>query len=354
MAEKDPFDVLTELLGFPGSTRLRQIYEYLMTPKHAKVASALPGSAEEVAQKTGIPVDEVRGLLDDLWRKGVVFPKDFDKRDYIRFARDIVQLHDATLATQGLDLERDRRYFELWHEFGVHEFYQKTGEMLSAIFTKPFWRVLPVYGAIKDIPGVLPHENILEIIKGQELIGVVPCSCRQVMLGIDKKCGFTDETELWHCVQFGRGAEYVIKRGSGKQLTGDEALKLLDEIEKDGLVHMGPNTAEIMKARTICNCCSDCCEFFSFFKFGNVPFGALVAKSRFEAQADAEKCTGCQTCIGRCHFDAISLVRPGGSKKYKARVDPEKCFGCGVCVVGCETKAMKFRLVRPPEHILAD
>jgi len=29
----------------------------------------------------------------------------------------------------------------------------------------------------------------------------------------------------------------------------------------------------------------------------------------------------------------------------------KECMGCGVCVVGCKQKALKYELVRPPEHI---
>ena len=81
--EKDPYEVLTERLGFPGSVYLRRILQYLMTPEQARVAVELPGSIEEVSQKTGIPADKVKEMLDDLFRKGVTFPKDFDKHDYL-------------------------------------------------------------------------------------------------------------------------------------------------------------------------------------------------------------------------------------------------------------------------------
>jgi len=350
---EDPFEALLSILGFPGSPYLRRILEYMMTPIQAKVAAALPGEVEEIARKVGMSQEEVKNILEELWFKGLVFPKDFDQRNYFRFARDLVQLHDATLATQHLDPIKDKKYFELWHEFGINEFYKGMGELLSAVFTKPIWRVIPAYGAIKDMEGVLPHENIVEMINAQDNLAVVPCSCRQVKIAIGEPCEYTDESKVWHCTQFARGAEYVVKRGSGKPLTKQEAIRLMEEVERDGLIHMGPNNSR-MVVNTICNCCSDCCEFFNFYRHGNVPPEVLTAKSRFEAYVDAEKCVGCQTCVERCHFDAIELVKSEGSKKYKARVIPEKCFGCGLCVVGCEVGAMKFKIVRPPEHIPSD
>jgi len=102
-----------ERLAFPGSTRLRPIIEYLMTPDQAQMALVLPGTAEEVAERTGFDLKRVKDSLDELFFKGVVFPRgDSRRRQFFRFARSIGQLPDATLATQQLDLERDHCLFD--------------------------------------------------------------------------------------------------------------------------------------------------------------------------------------------------------------------------------------------------
>ena len=342
------YDVLMQKLGFPDSELLRKILQHLMDEESARVAAELPGSVEEVARRLGMDEERVRKILEDLFLKGVVIPKDFKKRDYFRFARDIIQLHDATLASQHM---KDSEYARLWKEFGEKEAHAKMGKILADAGIK-IWRVVPAYNAIKDMPNVLPHENIKEMLKAQKKIAVVPCSCRNLKALSNENCNYTNE-ETWHCIQLGRGAEYVIERGSGKEITVEEALKLIDEIEREGLVHTWPNTAKIVDPRVTvnCNCCSDCCEFFLSAKFANVPIESLLEKSRYEALVDEEKCKGCQTCLERCHFDAIELYKPAGSKKYKARVIAEKCFGCGVCVVGCKEGAIKLREVRPPDFI---
>jgi ferredoxin len=336
-------------LGFPDSERLKKILEYLMDEEEARVAAALPGSVDEVAEKLDVDRERVKEILEGLFFKGVVFPKDFQKRDYYRFARDLIQFHDATLASQHM---RDPEFAKLWKEFGEEESYKKSGEFFKISGMK-IWRVVPAYNAIKDLPDVLPYENIKEMLKAQEKIAVVPCSCRNITHLAGDGCAHTNENETWHCIQVGRGAEYVIARGSGKEISIEEALELIDEIERDGLVHTWPNTARVTgRGVTVnCNCCEDCCEFFLSARAAGLPMDALLEKSRYIAYVDESKCKGCQTCIERCHFDAIDMYRPGGSKKYKAVIDEEKCFGCGVCVVGCDEEAIYMKAIRPPEHI---
>ncbi|WP_202320682.1 4Fe-4S binding protein [Archaeoglobus neptunius] len=336
------YETLMMKLGFPESVYLRKILEYLMDEEAAKVAAALPGSPEEVAEKLGMDVSRVKEILEDLFFKGVVFPKDFQNRNYYRFARDLIQLHDATLASKHM---KDPEFAKLWKEFGEKEAHAKMGQLL-AIADFKVWRVVPAYRAIKDLPDVLPQENIVEMIKAQDKIAVVPCSCRNVTHLAGDGCSHTNETSLWHCIQFGRGAEYVVARGSGKEITVEEALEIIEKAEEDGLIHTWPNTGKIVDKRVTvnCNCCEDCCEFFLSAKYGNVPIESMLEKSRYVAYVDEDLCIACGVCEERCQFNAIAV-------DDVARVDEEKCFGCGACVVGCEQEAMKMKAVRPPEHI---
>ena len=56
---------------------------------------------------------------------------------------------------------------------------------------------------------------------------------------------------------------------------------------------------------------------------------------------DAEKCIGCQLCVGSCPVKAISMVNG------KAVIDADKCINCGICengngqkYYGCPVKAI--------------
>ncbi len=358
----DNYTTLAAQLGYSESKRLRAILEFLMTPEQAQVAAALPGTAADVAGKTGIGEAQVTETLDALFFKGVVFPKgDFNQREYYRFARSVGQFHDATQATQKLDIDDDEDFYRLWHDFVMNEWYPDLGRQQAAL-SKPPSRIVPSYKALKSIPEseILPSEDFRELLKAQELIAVVPCACRYRTSSVDEHCEHAEEEERWNCLQFGRAAEYVLARGSGKKLSTDEALELLDEIEEDALLHIWPNSSRMTGVHTSCQCCRDCCMNFVPMDMLDESIGKVWEKARFEAVIDHDKCEGCQKCGERCHFDAIEMVKPKTAaqkkktRKLRSQVIADKCWGCGVCVVGCrEHHAITLKIVRPAEHIPA-
>jgi len=352
MSTQDAYESLVGGVGFPGSARLRRVLENLMTPDQAQMVAALPATVAEVAEKTGFAEDEVRKALDDLFYKGVAFPRgDFVSRDYYRFARNITQLHDASMATQARDVVRDRPFYELWYDFIINEMYPRTAELFQQA-QAPLTRVVPAYKSIKDLPGVLPCENFPEMLKAQELIGVVPCSCRYCTTAVGEHCEHTSEEERWNCLQFGRGAEYAIKRESGRQLSIEEALELCEKVEEDGLVHQWPNSAIMTGVNTSCQCCRDCCMIYVPMDQARMPIGKVWQKSRYQAyMVDLDACDGCQDCVERCQFDAVTMAKVEGSRKLKASIIEDNCFGCGSCVVGCEPGVLKMKVVQPPEFI---
>ena len=52
------------------------------------------------------------------------------------------------------------------------------------------------------------------------------------------------------------------------------------------------------------------------------------------AVVDAEKCTGCESCVDECPSEAISM------QDEIAVVDEEACADCGVCVDVCPAEAI--------------
>ncbi len=357
---QDDYTTIAEHLSYGTSKRLRAVLEKLMTPDQARMAAALPGTAADVADKTGFDEGRVKEELDALFFKGAVFPRgDFNNREFYRFARSVGQLHDASQGSQELDIHKDSEFYALWHDFVMNEWYPDVGKATQAdADAKPFQRIVPSPLALEGLSGVLPTEDYRGMVKAQETIALVPCSCRVRTASVGEPCEHTDEVASWKCLQFGRSAQYVLARGSGKQLSQDEAMAVVDECAEDGLLHMWFNIDTIKGVNMSCNCCRDCCMTYVPMDIVGGDIGKRWAKSRYEAFIDQDKCDGCQDCVERCQFDSIEMVKPKtagkkkGSKKLKAIIDPEKCWGCGACVPACkEEKAIGFKVVRPPEHI---
>ena len=70
---------------------------------------------------------------------------------------------------------------------------------------------------------------------------------------------------------------------------------------------------------------------------------------------EAEKCTGCLTCVRVCPYDAPvinpELVGAGGILGA-AEIAPAACRGCGICAGECPAKAIQLQHYRD-EQVLA-
>ncbi|MDP2953605.1 MAG: 4Fe-4S dicluster domain-containing protein [Chloroflexota bacterium] len=331
----DAYKVLASRLGYANSPYLRRVLQVLMNPKEAEVAASSPAPAPELAAKLKITEQQVNKIVQDLYLKGILFPT---SKGYF-FARNTTQLHDATESDPRWDSVYGQKLFDAFEEFCQKEWYENMARERVAAAVKRS-RVMPFYKSLPNIPGVLPCEDIRAVLKEASVISVVPCPCRRQTRHCEKSVN--------NCIQIDRAAEYAIKRGTGPNLSYKEAMAIVDQCEEEGLVYRVPNRRTNLA--NICTCCGDdCIAFLAYKKIGRLHDGD--APSRFEAQNTQELCDGCQDCIERCEYDAITMVKVPGFKKMKAQVDPAKCFGCGACVVKCEPQALKLKMVRPPEFI---
>lgn len=332
---EDAYAVLTEKFGYTDSERLTKVLRRLMDEEEAEVVTSLPCSVSDLAQKFGKSEETVNERLDGLFSKGVIF---MTSKGY-QVARDITQLHDATGGDIRLDELWGRELLDLWEDFCQAELYPERGRKTQTQ-EMPTWRVIPARKAISEKIKLLPSEDLEVMLDKATKFAVVHCPCRRIA----ERCELPVEV----CLQLNRSAEYAISRGTGRELTREEAMGILDLSAEAGLIHSAPNRSEV--GAVVCNCCTDCCVlYYALIKYGGLERG--VAKSRFQAEVDKTTCNGCQVCIERCPFEAIEMVKITGEKKLKAQIDSEKCFGCGVCAVKCDPGAIKLMEVRSPDHI---
>jgi Na+-translocating ferredoxin:NAD+ oxidoreductase RNF subunit RnfB len=218
---------------------------------------------------------------------------------------------------------------------GLYEKYMAEGGAEGIMRPLPsIHRVVPTDGAAApDV--ILPYDDVRALIEKGRAFSVRGCICRvqQDLIG-ERKCDFPVDCCMM-ISEFNRPA-------SPGDISKGQALALLDETERIGLVHTTTNVIEGVSY--VCNCCGCCCGILRGFNEWGID--EAIARANYYAVIDADTCTGCQVCIGRCQVGALSM------KGDVASVDLARCIGCGLCVSGCPASAAS--LVRKPDAEVCD
>jgi len=314
-------------LGYADSANLLEILDILLSEEQARWIAALPATSRQLAERVDGDEEYIAAGLDELFMRGLVFITEHTDHGP-RYVADQSATHLMDMILYDPRYKRLGTHFvDLWRDF-------YNDELVHAPRSpeKMHFRILPVGEKIDDDCCILPHERVSEILRQARRIAVQPCPCRVR----ERAC----DTPLETCISLDRAADYFISRQIGREIGVEDALVILRQAEELGLVH---ETENIDHPTVICNCCPCCCVFLraiTRYKKQHV-----VARSRYCAVIDSEKCALCETCLGRCHFDAIRREEDG------LVVDRESCFGCGLCVTTCSNNAITMIEVRKPEHI---
>ncbi|HUH65137.1 MAG TPA: 4Fe-4S binding protein [Syntrophales bacterium] len=325
----DLYRELTNKVGAGNSSIIREIWASVCTPEEAVLLNVLPATADELVQRLGKAREEIESLLKVLFHKGLVFEATKEGKTIYRLPRHIIQFHDAST----LWAERPPVLLDLWKKY-MEEEYPQIPAALKAMKSPPFFRVVPINENIESKNKVLAYEDAAQIVDKAATLAVANCPCRMIMRKCDKP--------LEVCLQINKGAEYAIKRGTGRKIDAAEAKKILRRAEEAGLVHLTENKASL--GTVICNCCSCCCIGLPFMK--DPATSSLLVPSRYQALVDGEACTGCGNCVSDCPMDAISL-----NEANVAEVNDAACIGCGVCTHVCPVDAIVLRVVRQEDFI---
>jgi Na+-translocating ferredoxin:NAD+ oxidoreductase subunit B len=342
------YDRLAEKYKQVGFQHFRDILQLIMTPEEGAIVLELsePMSPADLAKKMNVDEDSLTKKMDQMARRGLLFR---GKEQYLAW-RDAHQLNarvmfsaDENIPSGLLELRRqDLRY--------SGQPYAEIDGWIKMFETRgiPLLRVIPSRLAINASPKIRPeqvlwYEDVVEMMRRAEKIGLVDCDCRRIYHRCSKP--------LMTCLHFSKNIiEYEIGRGGRmKAISVEEAIETCYMSERAGLVHNTPgNNASL--AGVICNCCNDCCSNLEP-GLHDGKMREIMSPSRYRPSVDREKCAGCQTCFKICPFQAIQMEKIPGSDKMKAKVSEAKCMGCGVCVLQCKKQALTLEIVRPPDHI---
>lgn len=325
---KSIYDEMADKILLSGSKIIPQLFEMIADNDDAELLMQMPGSPAELALKVNKPEETITDKCRELYVKGLAFKSFRDGQTKFKMCRDIIQFHDGTI----LWPDATPAYHDLWQKFMEVE-WPDYARMITSIIPTAFTRVIAVEESVD--PGqqqVLDMDSVNNIIASAENLAVTKCTCRVIAHKCDKP--------LEACIQVDNAAKYTIDRGTGREITKDEALSILRECEEKGLVHVTMNKAHV--GHFICNCCECCCQTLPLIISERLN---LTAPSRFSAVVDKELCSGCGTCLERCKFDAIDIVDD------VALIKSENCLGCGLCSVTCPETSIKLVETRPVDFI---
>ncbi len=317
--------------GFPKTDEgLEILYlKKFFSEEEAEIAATLPVTggglpkdSKTISVEIHGDIDKVAGLLADMEKRGLIFGVDMEGiRAYaiFPFAPGM-----ADFTCQHYDEEAADLYDRYHWEVQCHEWVKAK---------IPIFKIIPLNQAVPAESAIYPYEAIVRVINESKRICLAECLCRTEKKLVGQGCDKPTET----CILLNDFAEQAIRIGKGREVNKQEAIDVVEKMEKLGCFHSMVNS---QITNGVCNCCPCCCDAAQLLVKTKNP--NAFAKSNFRAVRDEEKCIGCRTCVEKCYFSAMEL------EDERVVVNYEQCAGCGICVRNCESKAL--RMERKPEE----
>ena len=328
-------------VGFPATRSGVEIkiLKHIFTPEEAEIVSFLNYKPEPLRTIFGKvrhlveSPEKLEKILDLIQRKGGIEFKIKNGAKHYCCAPLVVGMYEFQLERLTPEFIKDFNEYTSDRKFGI--------EFLSTEL--PQMRTIPVSKSIHPQHKVSTFDEVTTLLQqAEDPFVIIECICRKKKSIEGNSCELTDRKET--CLAIGGIAQAVLQSGIGREITRDEALSIIKQNQKQGLVLQPSNTG---KAEFICSCCGCCCGMLGAHK--SIPKPLDFWASNFQAIVDTNTCNGCGTCRKWCQVGAVSV----SENNQQAVVDLNRCIGCGVCVSHCTTESIsllkKPTEVRPPE-----
>jgi len=331
-------------IGYPATESGIEIkiLKHLFTLEQAEIALTLgfyPEKVKKLHRKLKqYSREELVQKLDEMYFKGLINRGVTDEN-----GEEVKYYAAAPLAIGMFEYQLNRLTPEFFN--AVEEYFDQ-GFLDEFNRTKiPQIRTIPIEQSVEHDQVIASYDDLKQVI--EEIggpIAVADCICRTGKDMTGDPCKKTDLRES--CFSFRTAAKVYIEKGLGREISKDEALKILEKAQEDGLVLQPGNSQRPMN---ICTCCGCCCGVLSHQNKLEEP--AQFFASNFYAKVDPDECIGCAVCVDRCNMNAIDL------EETVAVVNLARCIGCGACVPTCTSEAIKLykkdKNIVPPKNTVA-
>lgn len=320
----------------PYRDELLELLKEHLTPLEAEVLLMLPTkvapletvSIDKISGKLDLPDEKLAQILESLLERGFLYSGKTTEGEKGYALQQVGFGFPQAFLWKGEDTPDTRNMANF-----VAKYFNRhvNMEAYGGSETKPF-RYVPTEGAIVNInQAVFPYHTMEKVIKQAKVFAVAHCACRMVMQLKGRGC----EHPLEVCMKFDNMAEYLIERKLGKEISREEALRVIKTSEDAGLVHFVDNAVSDIKHN--CNCCGCSCWNVGSIKRRKIPRDTIMA-TYFMRKTDIDECIGCGACSDICPVDAVVI------EEDSSIVDEEWCIGCGLCVSRCPTGAARLEL----------
>ena len=308
--------------GFPATesgVELR-LLKKIFDPGEAELASVMKLTyepASEIAERAGVDPKAARRTLKEMVRKGQILVGRGERQLTFRLMPFVVGFYEEQLPRM------DKELAELFEEY-----VQVTKGGAIVLSGPAIHRVIPVEEAIPVDLEIFPYERASELLEKAKSWAVRDCICRVQTTLIGRGC----DHPVQNCLTFAPVEGAFTGSDVARTISKEEALGILHEAEEAGLIHSTGNYRD--SQYYICNCCTCSCGILrSIAEFG---LPTSIAHSDFRAKVDSELCTGCDICLDRCQFGALSVPDD------ICIVDRVRCLGCGLCATVCPDDALSL------------
>lgn len=328
----------SQAVGFPATKTGAEIriLEHIFTPIEAEIATNLSYKFEPLnkifsrAKNLIESPEKLKSILDQIVKNGGIEVKTKNGEAYYCNAPLVVGMYEFQNERLTPEFIENFNKYTSDKTFGV--------EFLSTEL--PQMRTIPVAKSIKPEHKVSTFDEIKPLLEqSKEPFNILECICRKKKSIEGKSCKVTERKET--CLAMGSMAKMVISNGLGREITREEAISIIEQNQKEGLVLQPSNTKNV---EFICSCCGCCCGMLKFHKSIPKPVGYWA--TNFYAVVDKSSCKACGTCEKMCQVVAITI--PGD--KQPPNVNLDRCLGCGVCVSNCPTESISL-MKKPTEAI---
>ncbi|TFF90927.1 MAG: 4Fe-4S dicluster domain-containing protein [Promethearchaeota archaeon] len=306
-----------------------RILKHIFTPEQAFIGSKLSFKLKPLKEvykslnEESFSIEKVEKILDEMHKLGLII-----KVIRNREGQDVKYYAASAFMLGFYEFQMNKMTEEFIHD--VDQYFEEAF-MDELNKTKiPQLRTIPIEKEIGVERSVSNYDDFRYFLENcGEPIVLNECICRKKNDIIGESCKLTDLRES--CLSFRSAGQAYLDRGLGRIITKEEALSIIEQAEREGLVIQAGNSQRPM---SICLCCGCCCNLLVNEKKLDAP--AQFLGSNYFAEVDEDLCIGCGVCETRCQMDAIEII------DEISKVNLDRCIGCGVCVPTCPEEAIKL------------